>query len=117
MRKMARELERIAKELVAVGKKAPKGKYAVELEGVPNVDFDRSSWNGSVSIGKRYKVVNDLNGAKRVCENFIDKNNLGGGNWTGGRIYDDSGDIVGYISYNGRAWENDSMPSKPIKEL
>ena len=34
---------------------------------------------------------------------YIADNDLGGGNWTGGDVYQ-HGEIVGSISYNGRYW-------------
>ena len=117
MKRVSRELERLAMELLTANKKAPKGKYIVELQAVPNVDYPKSSWRGSVSLKKKYKVVKNLKEAQRACRKYIEDNDLGGGNWTGGNIYNDEGDIVGYISYNGRAWESYDFPSKSISEL
>lgn len=34
---------------------------------------------------------------------YIDKYDLGGGNWTGGDVYQ-NGEVVGCISYNSRFW-------------
>ena len=114
---IAKKMLLTAKSILAVGKKAPKGKYVVQLEAVPNPDFRKKQWQSQVNIKENYKPVRNLKEAQRECRKFIDKNELGVGNWSGGNIYNDKGDLVGYISYNGRAWKDDNWPSKEIDKL
>ena len=48
------------------------------------------------------KTIEDCSSAVRE---YIDRYNLGAGNWCGGQIVDfESNLLVGYISYNGRVW-------------
>lgn len=45
--------------------------------------------------------------ASRVCRTYIAFHDLGGGNWTGGLVKDESGVAVARVSYNGRIWGPD----------
>lgn len=53
-----------------------------------------------------WRVVGSIEEASDVCCNFIDENDLGGGNWSGGNVFRD-GEMVARISYNGRIWNPD----------
>jgi len=50
--------------------------------------------------------------ARNACVKFIDDNDLGGGNWSGGEIINNEGKIIAHVSYNGRVWEGKSMDWK-----
>ena len=65
----------------------------------------------SIYIGETTVKINSLPEASKVCRNFIDENNLGGGNWTGGEVFEE-GEQIARISYNGRVWD---MEDKEIK--
>ena len=88
---------------------AAKGKmmvdFEVELGAEPNPDFDRSSHEGTVNIKKHRVKVKSMSEARDKVVKFIMDNDLGSGNWVGGDIYQ-YGKKVGYISYNGRIWDN-----------
>ncbi len=45
--------------------------------------------------------MESLEEASLECRKFIERNNLGGGNWVGGAVYEDNKCIV-RIAYNGR---------------
>lgn len=45
-----------------------------------------------------------INSASAACEAYLAKYNLGGGNWTGGQLFE-QGQPVGHVSYNGRVWD------------
>lgn len=51
--------------------------------------------------------VESLMHASKTCREYIDSNNLGGGNWTGGQVKDSAGNVVARVSYNGRIWSPD----------
>ena len=87
------------------GPKAPGGKLLVSLSAEPNPDYDLGSWEAGVKIPAKLVPVRDLRAAVQAARNFIQENNLGGGNWTGGQVYNDKGEWVARISYNGRVWE------------
>jgi hypothetical protein len=80
-----------------------KGMYVI-LESVPNIDYDDYH-----EVDKEIKahaiLVKDIPNATREVLNFTKQNDLGSGNWAGGDVYKD-GVKIGWITYNGRFWEN-----------
>lgn len=52
--------------------------------------------------------IESLEEASKVCLNYIYEYELGGGNWSGGQVYQ-SGKQVAYVSYNGRVWFGDEL--------
>ena len=80
----------------------------VTLAHVKNPDIDGGYWSTPVEGGRKQTVkVANLAEASKVCRSYIERNNLGGGNWTGGRVTSDKGEFVAKISFNGRAWDTD----------
>jgi len=53
----------------------------------------------------RTDTVMTLREAAARCREFIELNDLGGGNWAGGQVHDGMNQEVAYVSYNGRVWE------------
>ena len=77
--------------------------YELELEAVPNTDFNKGSHEASIRI-KKYKVgASSLEDAKEKWINFITDNDLGSGNVPPLYLYKD-GKKFGMFSYNGRLW-------------
>ena len=66
-------------------------------------DPDRPLW-GCPKAG--WVGVTTLKEASEVCRRYIDRWELGGGNWSGGDILED-GKLIARISYNGRVWKYD----------
>ncbi len=62
----------------------------------------------SMPNGHIYFEINNLWEARNLCKEFIDKYNLGGSNWTGGRVIDEDFNFIAHISYNGRIWDNEN---------
>ena len=52
---------------------------------------------------------------QQIVSRYIEKNDLGSGNWTGGAVYKD-GEQIGYISYNGRYWPKGSEYYKELAD-
>ena len=77
----------------------------VKLESKSNIDFDSSDLEGALNIEAYWVVVETIEEAKIVCDAFIEKNELGGGNWTGGDIVDENDKLIGNVSYNGKFWK------------
>jgi len=98
---------------------AESGNWSVELAAEPNPDFTHSSYSsdhrGSVSIRSHRVPVTSYLEASSVVQQFITKNELGGGNWTGGDIRDASGKVIGHVSYNGRVWDRPGSGAKEIR--
>jgi hypothetical protein len=84
--------------------------YIVTLTAHGNIDHDENPYknivNGIEIEGKMVKM-NTIEECQKAVRNYIMENDLGSGNWTGGKVYKD-GKQIGYISYNGRYWEKGS---------
>ncbi len=80
----------------------------VKLASVGNPDFGQDP-NRPLYGCERSKTVkvNSFKAASEACMSFIERNNLGGGNWAGGEIMDDTGKIIAHVSYNGRVWDGE----------
>ena len=63
----------------------------------------------------KWVTVKTFKEASQQCIDFIERNDLGGGNWNGGIIVEGS-KIVARVSYNGRVWEGNEFSSK-AKEI
>ena len=46
-------------------------------------------------------TVADVESAVKMAKKYRDQNDLGGGNWSGGEVYE-NGAFIGRIAYNGR---------------
>ena len=82
----------------------------VALSHAKNPDICGGYWIEPTDSPKRKLVdVKSIEEASGVCREYLESNGLGGGNWTGGKVYQVSGSKkiqVARISYNGRAWDN-----------
>ena len=75
----------------------------VELQSVGNADYgDAEEKRKNIAVKKVY--VESIEEAQGVVRQFIDRHDLGGGNWTGGKVFKD-GKNIGYIAYNGNFFE------------
>jgi hypothetical protein len=83
-------------------------KYEVELQAVSNPDFGNQ---GYMNIKKHKKSASSINELVYITRNFIQDNDLGGGNFPNAKIYK-NGKEIGYISYNGRVWDKTQNPMK-----
>ena len=73
--------------------------YPGPLPGVPWCEF----W------------VPHLLAARNACLSYIEQYDLGGGNWSGGQVYDARGLLVAQISYNGKVWQPGPWPQEEIQ--
>lgn len=85
-------------------KPQPMAEMTVELGHCRNPDIG-GYWSDPIDPAKKRRVpVADLADAVRVCEAFISRNGLGGGNWNAGRVFE-AGKQVAKVSFNGRLWD------------
>ena len=84
-------------------------KILVTLSHSPNPDIDGGYWDMPVDPRTPQTVsVTDVNEASKVAREYIERNGLGGGNWTGGQLFLALGNKrkeFGRISFNGRVWD------------
>lgn len=74
--------------------------YIVSLSAVGNPDFGQPE---NLGIPSLMVAVNSFQEAIDVCQSFIIKYDLGGGNWTGGNIFDArTKEKVAQVAYNRR---------------
>ena len=79
-------------------------RYKVTLTAHGNIDHNQNPYEMIVPM--EVAKCDTIEECQKVVRDFIEENNLGGGNFTGGQVYE--GNVkVGYISYNGRFWENE----------
>jgi hypothetical protein len=77
----------------------------VLLASVGNPDFGQNPNQEMYGCEPNHKVeIDSFEKASLLCQKFIARNELGGGNWAGGLITDGRKPIA-YVSYNGRVWK------------
>lgn len=79
--------------------------YQIVLTSCGNPDFGQNP-SDPMSPAK-IVAANSIEECQVSARKYIEDYDLGGGNWSGGQVYQD-GDYVGYVSYNGRFWDKDS---------
>jgi hypothetical protein len=85
----------------------------VRLSHAPNPDIAGGYWDEPIDPRKaQHALVNSLINAQQTARDYIERNNLGGGNWNGGDLRLD-GKSIGRISFNGRAWRLDGTEMPP----
>lgn len=84
----------------------------VTLSSVGNMFHGQNPFKPLYGVPVEKKQVSSLQEASKVCREYIEKHDLGGSNWSGGKVFDKTGKQIAYISYNGRVWSPDG-----IKEL
>jgi hypothetical protein len=75
-------------------------KMTLVLSSCPNPDFGQTE---APAPEEKVPVKSFVEASARVRE-YITQHNLGSGNWSGGDIFDERGDKIARISYNGRVW-------------
>lgn len=78
----------------------------VTLSHARNPDISGGYWDKPIDAAKPRSIPCDsFADAAYVARRYITRNNLGGGNWTGGQITDEFGKTVARVSFNGRVWD------------
>lgn len=87
----------------------------VRLETVGNPDF-----NQYAPISEpRWQECKTVEGASKICREYIEFWGAGGGNWVGGDVYQ-RGERIAHIGYNGRVWRPgddlfpEALPFAPV---
>ncbi len=91
----------------------------VQLSNVGNPDFCQAPDRPLPGTGGTVWVqVRTLREAVKVCRDYIAAHELGGGNWTGGDVLDETTrEVVARVSYNGRVWQPGTFPTPEITDL
>lgn len=59
-----------------------------------------------ITPGSKVVEVNSLFEAKTAIRNYIRNMNIGASSYTGGEVLNSDNEVVAYVSYNGRVWNN-----------
>lgn len=86
--------------------------YHVTLSHAQNPDIGRGGYWGHPVDGRKKVAIATLREAAEECRRYIDRNDLGGGNWTGGQVFKGR-EQVARVSYNGRVWAMDGSEITP----
>ena len=81
-------------------------KYSVKVSAHGNPDHGQIPYMTVAPGG--FVFADSIEECQTIVRKYIEEHNLGGGNWTGGEVYED-GVQIGSISYNGRYWPNDEQ--------
>lgn len=73
--------------------------YQLAFEIMSNPDRDHGDWRESHTLTA--KTIDEI---RTMVRDFQGENNIGGGNW-GVATLTQNGNLVGYMSYNGRIWK------------
>lgn len=82
------------------------GNFTVTLASVGNPDHGQDPSRPLPGLKNVTVAVKTKQEASEACRRFIDENQLGGGNWSGGDVFSE-GNLVARVSYNGRVWRPD----------
>jgi hypothetical protein len=88
---------------------------SVALDTRGNPDFGQDPRRPLPGLSRKIVFVKTIREASVACRAFIEANDVGSGNWTGGQVYDTAGAQVAQISYNGRAWKPGPYPQPEIQ--
>ena len=79
------------------------------LASVGNPDYDQNPFQKLFGCEPDCTItVHSLEEASRKCLEFIKRNNLGRGNWSGGDVFDDEKNLIAKIEYTGWVIEKES---------
>lgn len=85
--------------------------YQVILSHAKNPDIAGGYWTEAPTEGRVKVAATTMQDAAKLCRAYIERNNLGSGNWTGGKVYEGKKQVA-RVSYNGRVWAMDGSEIK-----
>lgn len=80
------------------------GKMCVSLSNAGNIDHNQNPHSELCGTLVGTVECASFAEASKLCGMYIDEYGLGGGNWTGGQVYQ-NGILIARVSYNGRVWD------------
>jgi hypothetical protein len=79
------------------------------LSSAPAQEYGPQAESYPTDGGAAKKVsVKTLKAASIICRDYIERNEIGNRNWSGGQIYQDS-HFVAEVSHNGTVWTSDGL--------
>lgn len=78
-------------------------RYTVSLSAHGNIDHGENPYAFLEGVPHGTESAETIEELQQIVREYIDKYDLGGGNWTGGEVKE-NGKVIGKISYNSRYW-------------
>ena len=85
--------------------------YRILLMACGNPDHKENPYDNIVNgieMPKLWRTCETIKECQEVAMRYIEMHDLGAGNWSGGFVFDENNNQIGYVSYNGRYWEKGS---------
>ena len=76
--------------------------YTVRLSTCGNIDKGQNPYEPMYGVPSYTLKCQTIDECIKEVREYIEYYYIGGGNWTGGQVYDDNGNLIGRIYYNGR---------------
>ena len=86
-------------------------RYTVTLGAYGNIDHGENPYKALQGVFQGTKQAETIEELQQIVRTYIDDNDLGSGNWSGGDVFED-GKKIGRISYNGRWWPLEELERK-----
>lgn len=83
-------------------------KYKVELNSCGNIDYGENPFQSLYGVPKMIEHCNSIEECQEKVREYINKYELGSGQWDGGKVFDEKDEYLGYISYNSRFWKKEN---------
>jgi len=79
-------------------------KMKVLLKYAKNPDIIGNYWSTMRRPKAKEVEVTSFEEASAICKAYIERYDLGSGNWVGGKITDDDGKEIARVSFNRKVW-------------
>ena len=76
--------------------------YTVRLSTCGNIDKGQNPYEPMYGVPSYTLKCQTIDECIKEVREYIEYYYIGGGNWTGGQVYYDNGNLIGRIYYNGR---------------
>lgn len=86
-------------------------RYTVELTAHGNIDHGENPYEALAGVEQTTRSADTIEELQKIVRDYIEEHNLGGGQWTGGKVTE-NGKEIGRISYNGRYWTLEELKQK-----
>ena len=81
---------------------------AIEMVASYGLPVGKDVFETCVYIGRLIEHCNSIEECQEKVREYINKYELGSGQWDGGKVFDEKDEYLGYISYNSRFWKKEN---------
>lgn len=84
-------------------------KYKVILDSRGNIDLGENPYKQINGAYREVVYCETIEECQKAVREYITKYNLRASQWAGGKVFTSKNKYLGYISYNGRFWEENNI--------